>query len=404
MKQWVYSFSAKKTDGSKEMKDLLGGKGANLAEMCSLKLPVPPGFTISTEACIDYYDNNQEINQEIKSQVDKALKEVEKITGKKFGDKSDPLLFSVRSGAKVSMPGMMDTVLNLGLNKNTVQGLIAKTNNPRFAWDSYRRFIQMFANVVMGVNTSILESQLEDLKEARGVHEDTELNAEDLQELSDVYIQVLKEEFGKTFPTDPMEQLWQAIGAVFGSWNNARAIKYREMNGFAHNWGTAVNVQSMVFGNTGDKSATGVCFTRDPSTGEKVFFGEFLVNAQGEDVVAGIRTPQPINEESKNESNKNKPTLREVLPKAYEELVSIYQKLEKHYKDMQDIEFTIEEETLYILQTRNGKRTVNAALKIAVDLVDEKILTPKEAVMKIDPEELNKLLHPRLDPEAKKIN
>jgi pyruvate,orthophosphate dikinase len=402
MKQWVYSFSAKKTDGSKEMKDLLGGKGANLAEMCSLKLPVPPGFTISTEACIDYYDNNQEINQEIKSQVDKALKEVEKITGKKFGDKSDPLLFSVRSGAKVSMPGMMDTVLNLGLNKNTVQGLIAKTNNPRFAWDSYRRFIQMFANVVMGVNTSILESQLEDLKEARGVHEDTELNAEDLQELSDVYIQVLKEEFGKTFPTDPMEQLWQAIGAVFGSWNNARAIKYREMNGFAHNWGTAVNVQSMVFGNTGDKSATGVCFTRDPSTGEKVFFGEFLVNAQGEDVVAGIRTPQPINEESKNESNKNKPTLREVLPKAYEELVSIYQKLEKHYKDMQDIEFTIEEETLYILQTRNGKRTVNAALKIAVDLVDEKILTPKEAVMKIDPEELNKLLHPRLDPEAKK--
>jgi pyruvate,orthophosphate dikinase len=402
MKQWVYSFSAKKTDGSKEMKDLLGGKGANLAEMCSLKLPVPPGFTISTEACIDYYDNNQEINQEIKSQVDKALKEVEKITGKKFGDKSDPLLFSVRSGAKVSMPGMMDTVLNLGLNKNTVQGLIAKTNNPRFAWDSYRRFIQMFANVVMGVNTSILESQLEDLKEARGVHEDTELSAEDLQELSDVYIQVLKEEFGKTFPTDPMEQLWQAIGAVFGSWNNARAIKYREMNGFAHNWGTAVNVQSMVFGNTGDKSATGVCFTRDPSTGEKVFFGEFLVNAQGEDVVAGIRTPQPINEESKNESNKNKPTLREVLPKAYEELVSIYQKLEKHYKDMQDIEFTIEEETLYILQTRNGKRTVNAALKIAVDLVDEKILTPKEAVMKIDPEELNKLLHPRLDPEAKK--
>jgi pyruvate,orthophosphate dikinase len=313
MKQWVYSFSAKKTDGSKEMKDLLGGKGANLAEMCSLKLPVPPGFTISTEACIDYYDNNQEINQEIKSQVDKALKEVEKITGKKFGDKSDPLLFSVRSGAKVSMPGMMDTVLNLGLNKNTVQGLIAKTNNPRFAWDSYRRFIQMFANVVMGVNTSILESQLEDLKEARGVHEDTELNAEDLQELSDVYIQVLKEEFGKTFPTDPMEQLWQAIGAVFGSWNNARAIKYRDMNGFAHDWGTAVNVQSMVFGNTGDKSATGVCFTRDPSTGEKVFFGEFLVNAQGEDVVAGIRTPQPINEESKNDSNKNKPTLKKLF-------------------------------------------------------------------------------------------
>jgi pyruvate,orthophosphate dikinase len=291
MKKWVYSFSAKKTDGSKEMKDLLGGKGANLAEMSSLGLPVPPGFTISTEACTDYYDNGKSINDEIKKQVNDSLAEVEKITGKKFGDNENPLLFSVRSGARLSMPGMMDTVLNLGLNEKAVEGLIKKTNNPRFAWDSYRRFIQMFANVVMGVNTSILESQLEDLKEARGVEEDTDLSAEDLQELSEVYKQVLKEEFGKTFPTDPMEQLWQAIGAVFGSWNNARAIKYRDMHGFAHDWGTAVNVQSMVFGNTGDNSATGVCFTRDPSTGEKVFFGEFLVNAQGEDVVAGIRTP-----------------------------------------------------------------------------------------------------------------
>jgi pyruvate,orthophosphate dikinase len=305
MKKWVYSFSAKKTDGSKEMKDLLGGKGANLAEMSSLGLPVPPGFTISTEACTDYYDNGKSINDEIKKQVNDSLAEVEKITGKKFGDNENPLLFSVRSGARLSMPGMMDTVLNLGLNEKAVEGLIKKTNNPRFAWDSYRRFIQMFANVVMGVNTSILESQLEDLKEARGVEEDTDLSAEDLQELSEVYKQVLHEEFGKTFPTDPKEQLWQAIGAVFGSWNNARAIKYREMNGFAHDWGTAVNVQSMVFGNTGDNSATGVCFTRDPSTGEKIFFGEFLVNAQGEDVVAGIRTPQPINEESKNESNRN---------------------------------------------------------------------------------------------------
>jgi pyruvate,orthophosphate dikinase len=302
------------------------------------------------------------------------------------------------------MPGMMDTVLNLGLNEKAVEGLIKKTNNPRFAWDSYRRFIQMFANVVMGVNTSILESQLEDLKEARGVEEDTDLSAEDLQELSEVYKQVLHEEFGKTFPTDPKEQLWQAIGAVFGSWNNARAIKYRDMHGFAHDWGTAVNVQSMVFGNTGDNSATGVCFTRDPSTGEKIFFGEFLVNAQGEDVVAGIRTPSPINDASKNDSNRDQKSLEDIMPKAFGELTDIYQKLEKHYKDMQDIEFTIEEGTLYILQTRNGKRTINAGLKIAVDLVSEGLLTEKEALLRIDPEDLNKLLHPRLDPDATKKN
>jgi pyruvate,orthophosphate dikinase len=404
MKKWVYSFSAKKTDGSKEMKDLLGGKGANLAEMSSLGLPVPPGFTISTEACTDYYDNGKSINDEIKKQVNDSLAEVEKITGKKFGDNENPLLFSVRSGARLSMPGMMDTVLNLGLNEKAVEGLIKKTNNPRFAWDSYRRFIQMFANVVMGVNTSILESQLEDLKEARGVEEDTDLSAEDLQELSEVYKQVLHEEFGKTFPTDPKEQLWQAIGAVFGSWNNARAIKYRDMHGFAHDWGTAVNVQSMVFGNTGDNSATGVCFTRDPSTGEKIFFGEFLVNAQGEDVVAGIRTPSPINDASKNDSNRDQKSLEDIMPKAFGELTDIYQKLEKHYKDMQDIEFTIEDGTLYILQTRNGKRTINAGLKIAVDLVSEGLLTEKEALLRIDPEDLNKLLHPRLDPDATKKN
>lgn len=402
MSKWVYSFSAEKTEGNKDQKDLLGGKGANLAEMCNLKLPVPPGFTVSTEACLEYYKSDKKISDEVKEQTRKALAEVERITGKKFGDKENPLLFSVRSGAKVSMPGMMDTVLNLGINDETVLGLGKKTGNARFAWDSYRRFIQMFSNVVLGLNTSILEHQLEDLKEARGYKEDTELDEEDLAELVDVYKQVLREEFGQTFPQNPMDQLWAAIGAVFGSWNNARARKYREMNGFSHDWGTAVNVQSMVFGNTGDDSATGVCFTRDPSSGEKTFFGEYLVNAQGEDVVAGIRTPAPINETSKNESNKNLPTLESLMPAAYEDLVNIYKTLEKHYKDMQDIEFTIEDKKLYILQTRNGKRTIRAALKIAVDLVAEGLITERESLLRIKPEDLDKLLHPRLDPDAEK--
>ncbi len=300
------------------------------------------------------------------------------------------------------MPGMMDTVLNLGMNDETVLGLAEKTGNARFAWDSYRRFIQMFSNVVLGLNTSILEQQLEDLKEARNYKNDTELDEEDLEELVDVYKQVLREEFGTTFPQDPMEQLWAAIGAVFGSWNNTRARKYREMNGFSHDWGTAVNVQSMVFGNTGDTSATGVCFTRDPSNGVKTFFGEYLVNAQGEDVVAGIRTPAPINETSKNESNRKLETLESLMPEAYKELVDIYQKLESHYKDMQDIEFTIENKKLYILQTRNGKRTIRAGLKIAVDLVSEKLITKEESLLRIAPEDLDKLLHPRLDPKAEK--
>ncbi|MCO4753893.1 MAG: pyruvate, phosphate dikinase [Bacteriovoracaceae bacterium] len=403
MSKWVYSFSAEKTDGNRNQKDLLGGKGANLAEMCNLKLPVPPGFTVTTEACLDYYKNNKQISDQIKTQVKEALSEVESITGKKFGDKSNPLLFSVRSGAKVSMPGMMDTVLNLGMNDETVAGMAEKTGNARFAWDSYRRFIQMFSNVVLGLNTSILEHQMEDLKEARGYKEDVEMDEEDLQELVEVYKQVLNEEYGQSFPQNPMDQLWAAVGAVFGSWNNARAMKYREMNGFSHDWGTAVNIQSMVFGNTGETSATGVCFTRDPSSGEKVFFGEYLLNAQGEDVVAGIRTPGPINETSKNESNRTFPTLHEVMPKAYDELVDIYQKLEKHYKDMQDIEFTIEEQKLYILQTRNGKRTIRSALKIAVDLVEEGLIDTNEALLRIAPEDLDNLLHPRLDPDAKKI-
>ncbi len=403
MKKWVYKFSSELTDGNKEMKGLLGGKGANLAEMCAMKLSVPPGFTVTTEASLDYYKTNKEISKEIRDQVVESLQWVEKLTGKKFGDIENPLLFSVRSGARASMPGMMDTVLNLGLNDKTVQALAKKTNNPRFAWDSYRRFIQMFSNVVLGINTSHLESNLEDLKEARGVHEDTELTGEDLEELVSVYKSVILEDHGIVFPQDPMEQLWRAIGAVFGSWNNNRAIKYRQMHNIPNDWGTAVNIQSMVFGNMGATCATGVCFTRDPSTGEKKFFGEYLVNAQGEDVVAGIRTPAPINEASKNESNKHHKTLEQVLPAAYADLVEDYHMLENHYKDMQDIEFTIENGKLFILQTRNAKRTVNAALKVAVDLVAEGLITQKEALLRIHPEDLNQLLHPRLDPKAKKI-
>ncbi len=402
-KTWVYKFSAQATDGNKTMKDLLGGKGANLAEMCSLNLPVPPGFTVSTEACIDYYNTDKKISDEIQSQVIESLKYIESLTGKTFGDAENPLLFSVRSGARVSMPGMMDTVLNLGMNDKTVLAIAKKTGNARFAWDSYRRFIQMFSNVVLGLNTSILEAQLDDLKEARDYKEDTDLSAADLEELVDVYKQILREEFGKTFPQDPMEQLWAAIGAVFGSWNNPRAMKYRQMNGFSHDWGTAVNVQSMVFGNTGEKSGTGVCFTRNPSTGEKVFFGEFLMNAQGEDVVAGIRTPGPINDASKNSSNQDFQTLENLMPAVFSELEDVYKKLEAHYKDMQDIEFTIEDEKLYILQTRSGKRTINSALKIAVDMVAEGLLTEGEALLRVKPEDLDHLLHPRLDPNAEKI-
>ncbi len=402
MTKWVYSFNSQETEGSRGMKDLLGGKGANLAEMSSLGLPVPPGFTVTAEACLDYDKSGKKISEPIQTQVKEALATVEKVTGKKFGDNENPLLFSVRSGARVSMPGMMDTVLNLGMNDKSVQGLARLTENPRFAWDSYRRFIQMYANVVMGFNISLLESTLEDLKEARGVKEDTELSAEDLEELVSVYKKIILEETGKSFPENPLDQLWQAIAAVFGSWNNPRAIKYREINNFSHEWGTAVNVQSMVFGNMGEDSGTGVCFTRDPSTGEKIFFGEYLMNAQGEDVVAGIRTPAPINEYSKNESNKNLKTLEEVQKPTYDKLVDIYQSLEEHYKDMQDIEFTIEKGNLYILQTRNGKRTAAAAVKIAADLVNEGILNKQEAILRVNPEDLNQLLHPTLDPKAEK--
>ncbi|WP_412462987.1 pyruvate, phosphate dikinase [Halobacteriovorax sp. RT-2-6] len=401
MSKWVYSFSKEKTEGNRSMKNLLGGKGANLAEMSALGLPVPPGFTVTTEACIDYQKANK-INEEIKAQVIESLKLVELSTEKTFGGGDNPLLFSVRSGARVSMPGMMDTVLNLGLNDETVEALAKKSDNERFAWDSYRRFIQMYANVVMGMSHSLLESTLEDLKEAKGVDSDTKLDAKDFKNLVKVYKQIIAQETGKAFPTDPMEQLWLAIEAVFGSWNNPRAIKYRQLNNIPGDWGTAVNVQAMVFGNMGDDCATGVCFTRDPSTGDKKFFGEYLVNAQGEDVVAGIRTPAPINECSKNDSNRNEKTLEEYMPKAFAELTELYQQLEKHYKDMQDIEFTIEADKLYLLQTRNGKRTAAAALKIAVDLEKEGIVTKEEAIMQIDPEALNQLLHPRLDPDATK--
>lgn len=400
MKKWVYRFSAKQTDGTREMKDLLGGKGANLAEMCSLGLSVPPGFTVTTEACLDYENKGQAISEEIKAQVKESIFEVETLTKKKFGDNANPLLFSVRSGSRASMPGMMDTVLNLGLNDQSVLGVATLTENKRFAYDSYRRFIQMYANVVMGFNISILEATLEDLKEARGVHEDTELSADDLEELCSVYKSIIVEETGKAFPQDPYDQLWQAIAAVFRSWNNPRAIKYREIHEIPHSWGTAVNVQSMVFGNMGETCATGVCFTRNPSTGERSFFGEYLLNAQGEDVVAGIRTPAPLNSKSKNDSNTNFKTLEEVMPETYQQLVEVYQKLEQHYKDMQDIEFTIENRVLYILQTRNGKRTAEAAVRIAVDLVNEGILSRDEALMRIKPEEINQLLHPRLDPDA----
>lgn len=400
--KWVYSFSAEGSDGNQTMKNLLGGKGANLAEMCSIGLPVPPGFTVTTEACLDYEKTGRKINDEVRRQSQEALKKIEKQTDKRFGDNKNPLLFSVRSGARTSMPGMMDTVLNLGMNDDSVEGLAAQTNNPRFAWDSYRRFIQMYSNVVMGFNTSLLEATLEDMKEARGVSEDTDLTAEDLRELVSVYKNIIMEESGKSFPQDPYEQLWLSIAAVFSSWGNPRAVKYRELNEIPHEWGTAVNVQTMVFGNMGEDCATGVCFTRDPSTGNAKFFGEYLINAQGEDVVAGIRTPGPINENSRNDSNREVPTLDKVMEKAYNQLVEVYQKLEKHYKDMQDIEFTIERNNLYILQTRNGKRTAAAAVKIAVDLVNEGVVTSEEVLLRIKPDELNQLLHPRLDPKADK--
>ena len=380
--KYVYAFK----EGNASMRNLLGGKGANLAEMTNLGLPIPQGFTVTTEACTEYYNCGKKISKEIEEEIFKAIGELEKIQGKKFGDNEDPLLVSVRSGARASMPGMMDTILNLGLNDEAVEGFAKKTNNPRVAYDSYRRFIQMYSDVVMEVNKSFFEKIIDELKEELGVHYDTELNVEDLKELVKRFKKVYSDHMnGEEFPQDAREQLMGAVKAVFRSWDNPRAIVYRRMNDIPGDWGTAVNVQAMVFGNMGDTSGTGVAFTRNPSTGEKGIYGEYLINAQGEDVVAGVRTPQPITK------------LAEDLPECYEEFIKIATKLENHYKDMQDMEFTIQEGKLYFLQTRNGKRTAQAAINIACDLVDEGMITPEEAILRIDAKSLDQLLHPMFD-------
>ena len=384
MAKWVYMF----TEGNATMRNLLGGKGANLAEMTNLGLPVPQGFTITTEACTQYYDDGRKINDEIMGQIMEAITKMEAVTGKKFGDKENPLLVSVRSGARASMPGMMDTILNLGLNEEVVEVLAAKSGNPRWAWDCYRRFIQMYSDVVMEVGKKYFEELIDKMKEEKGVSQDVDLTADDLKELANQFKAEYKEKIGVDFPTDPKVQLMEAIKAVFRSWDNPRANVYRRDNDIPYSWGTAVNVQMMAFGNMGETSGTGVAFTRDPATGEKHLMGEFLMNAQGEDVVAGVRTPQKIDQ------------LKEVMPEVYDQFIKICDKLEDHYRDMQDMEFTIEDRKLYMLQTRNGKRTAQAALKIACDLVDEKMITEEKAVSMIDPRNLDTLLHPQFDAAA----
>jgi pyruvate, orthophosphate dikinase len=400
MSKFVYAFGVGQADGDGSMKELLGGKGANLAEMTSIGLPVPPGFTLTTEVCTAYYENNQAYPDSLQDEVNQALKTLEQRMDKVFGGSENPLLVSVRSGARASMPGMMDTVLNLGLNDETIQGVIRQSNDPRFAYDSYRRFIQMYANVVKGMNGEVFAKILGEKKEERGVELDTELEAEDLQQLVKEFKASYKENLHEDFPEDPMQQLWEAIGAVFRSWMTPRAVTYRKLHSIPSDWGTAVNVQGMVFGNMGDDCATGVAFTRDPATGENYFYGEYLVNAQGEDVVAGIRTPQPINLAKHKEGDL--PAMEEVMPESYAQLVKIRDILEKHYKDMQDIEFTIEMGKLYMLQTRTGKRTAHAAIRIAVDMVAEGLITEEEAVLRVDPDQLDQLLHPSLDPHADK--
>ncbi|MFH1653038.1 MAG: pyruvate, phosphate dikinase [Pseudomonadota bacterium] len=399
-KKYVYTFGGGKAEGEAKMKEILGGKGANLAEMSNIGIPVPAGFTISTEVCTYYYDNDHSYPEDLTHQVEKAVHHTEKIMGGKFGDPNNPILLSVRSGARVSMPGMMDTVLNLGLNEETVAGMIKSTGKERFVYDSYRRFIQMFSDVVLGVDSDKFEQIIDEVKEKKGIQLDTDMAADDLKTLVASYKALVKKETGEDFPTDPQDQLWKGVGAVFKSWQTERAITYRELNNIPHNWGTAVNVQAMVFGNMGDDCATGVAFTRDPSTGEKLFYGEFLVNAQGEDVVAGIRTPQPINIAAKKDSKL--PSLEETFPKQYQELVDIYKKLEKHYKDMQDIEFTIQNNKLWMLQTRNGKRTAKAGVRIAVDMVGEGLIDKKTAILRVDPYQLDQLLHPMIDPKAER--
>ena len=385
-KKWVYLF----TEGNANMRELLGGKGANLAEMTNIGLPVPQGFTITTEACTQYYEDGREINDEIQSQINEYIVKMEKITGKKFGDRENPLLVSVRSGARASMPGMMDTILNLGLNEDVVNVIAEKSNNPRWAWDCYRRFIQMYSDVVMEVGKKYFEELIDQMKAKRGVKQDVDLTAEDLKELANQFKAEYKSKIGSDFPDDPKEQLMGAIKAVFRSWDNPRANVYRRDNDIPYSWGTAVNVQAMVFGNMGEDCGTGVAFTRDPATGQKGLFGEFLTNAQGEDVVAGVRTPIKISE------------MEEKFPKAYAQFKIVCNTLEAHYRDMQDMEFTVENCQLYMLQTRNGKRTAQAALKIACDLVDERMRTEEEAVAMIDPRNLDTLLHPQFDAAALK--
>src|ERR1700685_2157557 len=400
--KWVYAFGGGKAAGRASMRDLLGGKGAGLAEMAHLGLPVPPGFTITTEVCTHFYDNGKAYPKDLKAQVDAALAKVGRITGKKFGDGENPLLVSVRSGGRASMPGMMDTVLNLGLNDVTAVALAEKSRDRRFALDSYRRFITMYANVVLGIEHHHFEEILDDHKDRHGYTLDTDLSADDWDTIIDRYKERVEEESGKPFPQDPHAQLWGAIGAVFGSWMNQRAITYRRLHNIPESWGTAVNVQAMVFGNMGETSATGVAFTRNPSTGEKKLYGKFLINAQGEDVVAGIRTPQEITEQARKEAGSHNPSMESAMPEAFAELTRIHGALERHYRDMQDLEFTVEQGKLWMLQTRNGKRTGLAALRIAVELANEKLITKDEAVARIDPSALDQLLHPTIDPTAER--
>jgi pyruvate,orthophosphate dikinase len=400
--KWVYGFGGGKAAGRPGMRNLLGGKGAGLAEMAQLGLPVPPGFTITTEVCTYFYANGKNYPKDLKPQVEAALAEIGRITGKRFGDAENPLLVSVRSGARASMPGMMDTVLNLGLNDVTVAALAKKSGDPRFAYDSYRRFITMYSDVVLGIAHHHFEEILDEHKDRSGYTLDTDLDAADLEELVTRFKERVEAEGSKPFPQDPYAQLWGAIGAVFGSWMNQRAITYRRLHAIPESWGTAVNVQAMVFGNMGDTSATGVAFTRNPSTGEKKLYGEFLINAQGEDVVAGIRTPQEITEAARKEAGSDKPSMEAALPAAFAELKRIHTVLEKHYRDMQDLEFTVEQGKLWMLQTRNGKRTAKAALRIAVELAQEKLISREEAVLRIDPAALDQLLHPTIDPDAER--
>ena len=402
MAKWVYSFEAGRAEGRAEMRALLGGKGANLAEMGNLGLPVPPGFTITTEVCTWFYGNNRSYPPDLKSAVDAALQKLGELTGARFGDRDRPLLVSVRSGARASMPGMMDTVLNLGLNDETVRGLAEQTADERFAYDAYRRFIQMYSGVVLEVEHARLEHILEGEKDRKGVELDTELDAEDWKRIAGLFKDEVRKLLGRPFPEDVKDQLWGAIGAVFGSWSGARAKTYRRIHDIPEDWGTAVNVQAMVFGNRGDTSCTGVAFTRDPSTGERALYGEFLINAQGEDVVAGIRTPQPITKRAREISGSQRPSMEEAMPEAFRELSRIAGLLETHYRDMQDMEFTVQESRLYMLQTRTGKRTAKAALRIATEMADESLISRDEALLRVDPASLDQMLHPMLDPRAPK--